>query len=125
MDVSTCYWYVIFILECCSSQGQESKFLSSRSADIDTNKIEFLPLFKWVNCSQPQSNFVACMEVVFPGNNERDVLLLKNYEEETSVLEGCFENELSVQVSVVINNSPSNSNITVRYLYKTLKILLW
>ena len=65
------------------------------------------------------------MEVVFPGNNERDVLLLKNYEEETSVLEGCFENELNVQVSVVINNSPSNSNITVRYLYKTLKILLW
>ena len=65
------------------------------------------------------------MEVVFPGSNEKDVLLLKNYEEETSVLEGCFENELNVQVSIVINNSPSNSNITVRYLYKTLKILLW
>ena len=56
------------------------------------------------------------MEVVFPLNNEKDVLLLKNYEEESSVLEGCFQNELNVQVSVVINNSPGNSNITVRYL---------
>ena len=119
------HWYITSILECCSSQGQESEFLSSRSADIDPNQNEFLPLFKWVNCSQHQTTFVACMEVVFPLNKEKDVLLLKNYEEETLVLEGCFENESNVQVSVVINNGPSNSNITVRYLYKTLKILFW
>ena len=62
------------------------------------------------------------MEVVFPGSNEKDILLLKNYEEESSVLEGCFQNELSVQVSVVINNSPSNSNITVRYSSNIIKM---
>ena len=62
------------------------------------------------------------MEVVFPLNNEKDVLFLKNYEGESSVLEGCFQNELNVQVSVVINNSPSNSNITVRYSLNKLKI---
>ena len=107
------HWYITSILECCSSQSQESKFLSSRSADIGPNQIEFLPLFKWVNCSQHQTTFVGCMEVVFPLNKEKDVLLLKNYEEESSVLEGCFEKESNVQVSVVINNSPSNSNITV------------
>ena len=120
LDVSTYYWYGISILECCSSQSQESKFITSRSADTDTNQIEFLPLFKWVNCSEHQTTFVSCMEVVFPGSNEKDILLLKNYEEESSVLEGCFENELNVQVSIVINNSPSNSNITVKYLCKTL-----
>ena len=62
------------------------------------------------------------MEVVFPGSNEKDVLLLKNYEEESSVLEGCFQNELNVQVSLVINNSPSNSNITVRYSSNIIKM---
>ena len=108
-------------LECCSSQSQESKFVTSRSADTDTNQIEFLPLFKWVNCSEHQTTFAACMEVVFPLNNEKDVLLLKNYEEESSVLEGCFQNELNVQVSVVINNSPSNSSITVRYFTTHLR----
>ena len=122
LDVSKYYWYGISILECCSSQSQESKFVTSRSADTDTNQIEFLPLFKWVNCSEHQTTFVSCMEVVFPGSNEKDVLLLKNYEEESSVLEGCFQNELSVQVSVVINNSPSNSNITVRYSSNIIKM---
>ena len=63
------------------------------------------------------------MEVVFPGSNETDILLLKNYEEESSVLEGCFQTELNVQVSVVINNIPSNNNITVRYLYSILRML--
>ena len=122
MDVSTYFWYCISILECCFSQGQESKFITSRSAFTDINQIEFLPLFKWVNCSEHQTTFVTCMEVVFPGSNEKDVLLLKNYEEERSVLEGCFQNELSVQVTVVINNSPSNSNITVRYSINIIKI---
>ena len=122
LDVSTYYWYGISILECCSSQSQESKFITSRSADTDTNQIEFLPLFKWVNCSEHQTTFVSCMEVVFPGSNEKDILLLKNYEEESSVLEGCFENELNVQVSIVINNSPSNSNITVRYSSNIIKM---
>ena len=123
MGANTYYVYSISILDCCSSQRQESKFISSRSADIDTNQIERLPLFKWVNCSEHQTTFVACMEVVFPLNNERDVLLLKNYEEESSVLEGCFQNELNVQVSVVINNTTNNSNITVRHSLNILKIL--
>jgi hypothetical protein len=101
--------YVI-ILECCFGWFTKS---SPKKANIETALINQLPLFKWMNCSEQYDEFEFCMMVLFPSIDEQDVLMLKKFEGENSVLEGKFLNEPDVQVSVVINDEPIKSSITV------------
>ena len=57
-----------------------------------------------------------CMEVWFPSTLEEDVLLLKNVDDDESVLEGHFENEVEVEISISIDTAGLGLNITVRYI---------
>ena len=66
-----------------------------------------------MNCSEQYHEFEVCMMVLFPSIDEQDVLMLKKFEDEESVLEGKFANEPDVQVSVVITDEPIKSSITV------------
>ena len=55
-----------------------------------------------------------CMKVQFTSSQEEDVILLNKVENDELVLEGHFENESTVEVSISINNENLGKNITVR-----------
>ena len=59
------------------------------------------------------------MKVQFTSSQEEDVILLNKVENDDLVLEGHFENESNVEVSISINNENFGKNITVR---QTIKI---
>ena len=54
------------------------------------------------------------MKVQFTSSQEEDVILLNKVENDELVLEGHFENESTVEVSISINNENLGKNITVR-----------
>ena len=54
------------------------------------------------------------MKVWFPSNKQGDVMLLHRVQNDDSVLEGHFENESEVEVSVSINEAELCQKITVR-----------
>ena len=59
------------------------------------------------------------MKVQFTSSQQEDVILLNKVENDDLVLEGHFENESNVEVSISINNENFGKNITVR---QTIKI---
>ena len=56
------------------------------------------------------------MKVWFPSKKQGDVMLLHRVQNDDSVLEGHFENESEVEVSVSINEAELCQKITVRYV---------
>ena len=56
------------------------------------------------------------MKVWFPLTQQEDIMLLHYVQGDVSVLEGHFENESQVEISVSINNAELSQKITVRLL---------
>ena len=56
------------------------------------------------------------MKVWFPLTQQEDIMLLHYVQGDDSVLEGHFENDPQVEISVSINNAELSQKITVRLL---------
>ena len=73
-----------------------------------------------MDCPEKYDNeYDKCMKVQFISSQDEDVILLNKVENDDLVLEGHFENESNVEVSISINNENFGKNITVR---QTIKI---
>ena len=73
-----------------------------------------------MDCPEKYDNeYDKCMKVQFISSQDEDVILLNKVENDDLVLEGHFENESNVEVSISINNENLGKNITVR---QTIKI---
>ena len=104
-----------YFSECCFS------WLTPHKTSSNSFKPSIqLPKFKWIDCPEKYDNeYDKCMKVQFTSSQEKDVILLNKVENDELVLEGHFEKESNVEVSMSINNENLDKNITVR---PTMKI---